>query len=382
MSQKGRLPRRDFILLPAICIATLLLLVGIPELIAAHMFYQHKVDACLRPDPVLGDRALPNCQSRYKPGEGPWTENHYNECGYRSSESCLTKPADTFRVALIGSSTATGYLVPYDQTFAVRSETILSNTCGHPVEFQSLGGLGYQWRRLEARMDEALKLKPDLVVAAITPFDVRQPLNPPPLTGPQPHGVIASIVGGLRSIVQGSSLWMAVLHYRADLPVTYLRFFLRDAERSDFLRQPLSAFWQQQLGYTGTLIQDLATKARAGNVPLLVMFVPQRAQAVLMKYHADFPDMAPLTLDHAIAKMVQNNGGTFLDMTPTFAAADNLNPLFYAVDDHITGAGSAMVADRLSQTIMAARYPGLQSCAPLKAASAGDRPSGSYPRGE
>ncbi len=371
MSEKGRLPRRDFILLPAICIATLLLMVGIPELIAEHSFYEHKVDACLRPDPVLGDRALPNCQSRYKPGEGPWTENDYNECGYRSNESCLSKPADTFRVALIGSSTSMGYLVPYDQTFAVRSEKILSNTCGRPVEFQSMGGLGYQWRRLETRMDEALKLKPDLVVSVITPFDMRQPLDLHLLGGPEPHGLIGTIVGGLRSIVQGSSLWMAVLHYRADLPVTYLRFFLRDPSRSDYLRQPLSAFWQQQLGYTDTLIQDLAAKAHAENVPLLLMFVPLRAQAVLLKHHAEFPDMAPLTLDHALAKMAQSNGAGFLDMTPTFAAAGDLNPLFYAVDDHITGAGSAMVADRLTQDIMAARYPGLQSCGPVKAASAG-----------
>ena len=47
----------------------------------------------MQADPVLGTRFVPNCKARYKSGEGPWAENDYNECGYRSKESCLTKPA-------------------------------------------------------------------------------------------------------------------------------------------------------------------------------------------------------------------------------------------------------------------------------------------------
>ena len=366
MTKKPRMPRRDFIVVPLICIATLVLLIGIPELVAANTFYAHQVDSCLRPDPVLGDRALPNCKSRYKAGEGPWAENDYNECGYRSQESCLSKPPNTFRVALIGSSTSMGYLVPYNQTFATRTEKILTDTCGRNVEFQSMGGLGYQWRRLELRFDEALKLKPDLVVATLSPFDMRVPYDLHPVHPPAPHG----LVGTIKDVVQTSSLWRAVLHYRADLPVTYLKFFLRDPTRSDYLRLPLDSFWQQQIAYTKTLVDDLAAKSRASDVPFLLVFVPMRAQAELLKYHADFPDLAPLALDEAVSKIAKDAGVPFMDFTPTLAAAKNMNPLYYALDDHVTGQGSVLLAKQLSQTIIAARYPGLQTCSPIQAASA------------
>ena len=365
MSDKRRFPRRDFVLLPLLCLATLVLLIGIPELIAERAFYAHQVDSCLRPDPVLGDRALPNCHARYKAGEGPWAENDYNECGYRSNESCLSKPADTFRVALLGSSTSMGYLVPYEQTFAARSEKILSDTCGRNVEFQSMGGLGYEWRRLELRFDESLKLQPDLVVATLSPFDMRVPFDLHRVVGPPPQGLI----GQVKSIVQESALWRAVLHYRANLPVTYLRFFLRDTTRSDYLRLPFNDFWQQQLGYTKALIDHLAAKSRASKVPLLLVFVPMRSQAVLLKHHADFPDTAPLALDNAVRSFAHDAGVPFTDFTPTLAAAKDMNPLYYAIDDHVTGKGSALLAKQLSDVIVKAHYPGLSNCNPLRAAS-------------
>ena len=365
------MPRRDFVILPLLCLATLLLLVGVPELLAEHAFYEHKTDACLRPDPVLGSRALPNCKAQYKSGEGPWAENDYNECGYRSSSSCLTKAPSLFRIALIGSSTSMGYLVPYDQTFAVRSEKLLTAKCGRAVEFQSMGGLGYQWARMEARMDEALKLKPDLVIATLTPFDVRQPLEAPaPSTPTPPQGPLGGLVSDVRGWVQGSSLWLAVLHYRAELPVTYLHFFLRDPERAGYLDKPITPFWQQQLGYTKTLIDHLAAKARAGHVPMMLVFVPLRAQAVLLKHQAEFPQNDALAFDDAIADMAQQAGIRFIDATPMLAAAPNLDPLFYAVDDHITGAGSAMLAKEVSSAVIAGHYSGLVACGSLASASA------------
>ncbi len=367
---RWRLPR-DLLLLPAICLATLAVMVGVPELLAEHAFHEAKIDRCLRPDPVLGHRAAPNCQTLYKPAEGPWTENDYNECGYRSRESCLTKAPDTFRVALIGSSTSMGYLVPYDETFAVRSGKTLSSTCGHPVEFQSMGGLGYQWSRAEARMDEALTRQPDLVVATITPFDLSQPLDLDALDKPPPpRGVVGAAMQRLRSVVQGSALWTAVLHYRAELPATYLTFYLRDAQRSGSVQWPLSAFWQQQIGSTATLVSHLAAKARADNVPLLLVFVPLRSQPYLMRYHGQFPATDPLALDKAVGSIAAQDGVPYLDTTPFFAASPDLGALFYNVEDHITGAGSALLAHVLSQYIVAARYPGLQSCSPMAAASA------------
>ena len=372
MPEKRHLPRRDIILLPALCVATLLLLIGIPELVAEQVFSEHKIEGCMKPDTVLGQRNEPNCKVRYKSGEGPWAENDYNECGYRSNESCLTKPPDTFRVALVGSSTSMGYLVPYDQTFAVRTERLLTNLCGRNVEFQSMGGLGYQWGRLEARMDEALTLKPDLVVATISPFDMRQPLDNHILTAAPPHGFVPSIVGAVRGAIQGSALWMAFLHYRANLPLTYLNFFLRDPSRSDFLQASVTPFWQQQIGYTKTMIDHLSAKAQAARVPFMVIFVPLRSQPMLMQHQAAFPNLDPLVLDRAVEAEAVRDGDRYMDFTPVLAAASNINPLYFALDDHVSGPGSVLLAEQASREIAKAHYPGLQNCSPIQAASASD----------
>ena len=139
-------------------------------------------------------------------------------------------------------------------------------------------------------------------------------------------------------MVQGSSLWMAFLHYRADLPVTYLKFFLRDPSRSDYLERTVTPFWQQQLGYTQTMIDDLAAKARAGHVPLMLVFVPLRSQAVLLKHQDAFPNEDPLALDRAVHAMAARAGVRFMDFTPTLAAAPDINPLYFALDEPCDGA--------------------------------------------
>ena len=113
----------------------------------------------------------------------------------------------------------------------------------------------------------------------------------------------------------------------------------------------------------------LAAKSRASNVPLLLVFVPMRSQAVLLKHHADFPDTAPLALNNAVRNLAHDAGVRLMDFTPTLAAAKDMNPLYYAIDDHVTGEGSALLAKQLSDVIVEAHYPGLTNCHPIQAAS-------------
>lgn len=372
MSDKKRLPRRDYILLPAIGLATVFLMAAIPELIARSVFYEQVTDSCLAPDPVLGYRAQPNCDSRYKPAEGPWVENHYNECGYRTAESCGPKPDGTFRIAIVGASTSAGYLVPYPETFAVRVSRFLAERCGRPVEFQNLGGLNYQWGRVEARMDEALRLKPDLVLALLTPYDLQQPLHQDAAAAPPPpQGLRARIQDKLRSLIQGSSSWMAILHYRAQIHDVYLKFYLREPDRSGYLRQPFSPAWQARVDDADHLVGDLAQKASAAKVPFTLIYVPLMVQAVLEQHAGSYPDMSPLALDDAFARIAAEHGIGYVDMETALLHVRNLNSLFYPVDDHLTGAGSAILAAQLGQQILAAHYPGLSSCSYAKADGAG-----------
>ena len=251
------LPRRDLILLPLISLFTVLLLFGIAEAVSRVVYPEQKQDSCMMYDARLGYRFRPNCVSMEKAAEGPWVQNRYNECGYRTDESCGPKPANAIRVAVVGSSIAQGYLVPYADTFATRAANLLTQSCHKPVEFQNLAGIGYIWDKVYDRLDEALALKPDAVVMATIPFDLQQTEDAPPIAAPaadakaQPVDV-AHPHGGfdfrywLQLVLSNSRAVVAAQHIMFQNPELYLRLYLHYGDKADFLRPPFTPAWRQR----------------------------------------------------------------------------------------------------------------------------------------
>ena len=105
------LPRRDWILLPLIAVATITCMMAVSEA-AARVVWPAQEDSCLVRGGASGLRFLPSCKSRAKEPETPWVEDSYNSCGYRTLEPCGPKPVGTIRIAVLGSSFSHGYLVP------------------------------------------------------------------------------------------------------------------------------------------------------------------------------------------------------------------------------------------------------------------------------
>ena len=128
-SSPVRLPRRDLVVLPLISILTITLLLLGSEVAARHFFPESSGgDSCRVADATIGFKYRPNCTSRVKSAEGPWVVNHYNECGYRTNQSCGAKPSGSTRIALIGSSVAQGSYVGYDEIWATpRGQGLDSN---------------------------------------------------------------------------------------------------------------------------------------------------------------------------------------------------------------------------------------------------------------
>src|SRR5277367_2611955 len=87
-----QLPRRDYFLLPAIFLATIVVLLFGGE-VAARWIYVQEAD--FEPCESLtteGFRYQPFCTSYTKVWEGPWITQHFSECGYRSAQSCAPRP--------------------------------------------------------------------------------------------------------------------------------------------------------------------------------------------------------------------------------------------------------------------------------------------------
>jgi hypothetical protein len=357
------LPRRDLVILPLLSILTIAFLLVGSELTARYFFPASETgDSCMMKDSTIGFRFRPNCTSRAKLAEGPWVTYQYNECGYRTRESCGPKPTGTTRIALIGSSTARGDSVVYDETFATRAATDLTRMCGHPVQVQNLGRghcyLGCEFHRV----DEALALKPDLVVMPVSPPELEQ-LDPSgipdvdkPIAPNQASTVAPEDLGLLKrahTFVNNSRAVTVVEHYLFQDPSTYLRIYLVYGDKADFLRSPLSPAWEERLQHFDLVLGEMAERTHAAHVPFVLIEMPSVAQASLLVLKDPPPKVDPYLLNQRLEQISSRHGIQFVNVLDRFRRTPGSNKFFFMVDGHMNGEGQALVSgafvDQLTQ---------------------------------
>jgi hypothetical protein len=168
------IPRRDFIILPLISLLTVLLMTGVSEFVSRRIWVEKLSDSCIYQDPTRGEWRRPNCSTMMKNIEGPWIRYDTNDCGFRGTGACGIKPPGVLRVVIIGTSVAFGLYVPYEHYFANVAASQLRDLWGHPVEFQNMGDLGYDWSNedIVQQQQQLLALKPDAVLYVLMPSDL------------------------------------------------------------------------------------------------------------------------------------------------------------------------------------------------------------------
>ena len=101
-------------------------------------------------------------------GSRPATEVTYtvNRLGYRGQAVQSPKPADEFRVVVIGDSFVFGSIVDDEETLPRQLEAMLAQRLGaQRVRVVNLGVPGYQIRQVRATLEQrTLELEPDLVL--------------------------------------------------------------------------------------------------------------------------------------------------------------------------------------------------------------------------
>ena len=355
-----RLPRRDYVILPLLCLFTGLLMLGMAEAASRIVFAQHEKDACMLADPVLGTRFEPNCVSHVKSAEGPWVTNSYNACGFRTPQSCGPTPAGDVRIAVLGSSFAQGYLVPYNETFAARASEELERRCKRPVEFQNLASIGYVWQRLAVRADDALPLKPDAAVIVLVPFDLQQTEQVPTAVAVPDAG--EGTMKRVESLLLNSRAVVAAQHFMFSRPDLYVPLYLHYGDRADFLRQPLTPAWQHRLDDFDRLLGGIADKYHAANVPLLLAYVPQQAQAELLAAGHSPPGVDPSAFGRLIGEVAARHGVNYVDLSQVVADMPNVGRLYYAVDGHLSPQGHDVLAKQVAAALQH-DVPAFANCA-------------------
>lgn len=107
-------------------------------------------------NPYLRYELVPNAQSG---------NISINSDGFRGREYPMFKPANTFRIIMLGDSETFSYMLPQADTLPAQLENLLNQSKGLKYEILNFGVEGYcTFQELEMLKTKGLKYEPDLII--------------------------------------------------------------------------------------------------------------------------------------------------------------------------------------------------------------------------
>lgn len=365
---EAKLPRRDWILLPLIAFATVAFIFGATELAARFFWRQSEKDPCLVKDGPTGAHFRSNCRSNVKAAEGPWVENVYNNCGYRTLEPCGPAPPGTVRVAVLGGSVSYGYLVPYNSTYPALASQALTRACHRHVEFQNVGAPGATLNDTYLRTKEALALKPNLLLLVMDPFDVAR------LTQFDPNAVRADSGSGegeknihdwVRTYIvlplKSSRAAMVLLHFMYQNPSTYATLFLKQGDNAGYLKPSFSPPWQGRFSNLDTMLRSISSEAKTASVPMALLIWPSPAQVALIN-SPPRPEVQTDAFQQEVTKIAARYKIQVINSLTEFEGRRDAMKMFYIVDSHPNAQAERIVAYAVTKALLSGEQPAFAGC--------------------
>lgn len=345
-------------------------------------------DRFWEPDPLLGSRLIPEKQ-------GWWTQEELefrvpvriSAEGFRDVEHAVAKPADVFRILVLGDSFVEAMQVPLERTLSREMEQRL-NSNHAPVRYEviSMGVSGYGTAsQLLQYRTRGRAYHPDLVLLAFYPGnDVRN--NSPtlePVLRPfyGEDGELSRVTAGQkRQAVQDPApegLLARSQAYRYLRKILITRFprvahalvragvMRREAIRAVpmqggvpvdywvYARQP-SEPWERAWGYTERLLGELRDTVEADGARFAVVLVTAREQIYPETWQeilTEYPPMQRFGWDldapeQRVRRWCRENGVACVPLSEAFRARrGGPPPLHYHHDGHWTAEGHALAAE-------------------------------------
>ena len=345
-------------------------------------------DRFWEPDPVLGARLIPGMR-------GWWTQEdrefvvpvQINQHGLRDVERDYTKPADVFRVMVLGDSFVEAMHVPLEATFPHVLGQQLNRGDGPRIEVMGAGVSGYGTASELLYFErEGKRYKPDLVVLAFYPGnDVKN--NSPTLEDKlrpayTTDGALQKVVGdaspkplhGWRALLARS----AAYHYIRKVLLTRQPALADALARHGLLQRDViptvperdgvpvdygvyasapTPEWQEAWAHTERLLSELQGATAASGAQLVIAIVSSRDQVYPQWWQEvvdTYPRMQSQTWDLSapqrhIESWCAQHGVPCVALAPTFreAASHSVEPLHFHHDGHWTATGHHLAASVL-----------------------------------
>lgn len=377
-----KLPSRDWFLLPALSILTIIFLFAFADLLSHLMFSRFdNVHACLiANDPSTGLRGVPNCTCMDKRYEYPFIEYKFNSSGYRSRMDFRPKQSDTYRIVLVGSSFSFGLGVPNENTFGAQLPQKLSTLTGRKVELYNQAMYLGTPHSTALRFNDAIAANPDLILWEVSPWDIEESSSLGLIMDKTHNETDEEVAWEERSLEERSStaqplitrlkyqfllvklrskkllnitqIRTAFQHYLFQSPSIYLNNYLKsDDKRAGFLKSEFSPNWQNNLHQFEIYASDVSERAKAAGVPLVIVLLPDYGQASMLSKGEWANGNDPFKLDNELRAIITRHGGTSISILQDFRNIPNPAELFYPVDDHPNVNGNAVISNMLAREL-------------------------------
>src|ERR1035441_8543394 len=131
-----------------------------------------------------------------------------------------------------------------------------------------------------------------------------------------------------------------------------MRLYLLSGEHAGYLRPTLSPVWDGRMKACDIVFAKVAEKAHKANVPVALVEVPSLGQATLVSLNSIPSGLDPYAFNERLRQISERHGIQFIDVLDAFRHGPEANKLFYVVDGHLNGAGSALVSNALAQQLI------------------------------
>jgi hypothetical protein len=133
-------------------------------------------------------------------------------------------------------------------------------------------------------------------------------------------------------------------------------------DHTAFLYVPFPPAWEKRFQDLDLLLGDMANKARSRGTPLLLLGIPERAQAAMLNA-TDLPaGIDPNAFNRRVAKIAAEHGIIYLDVFERFKRAGHSSELFYPVDGHLASQGHILVGRAIAREFMTSGIPAFSGC--------------------
>jgi hypothetical protein len=151
----------------------------------------------------------------------------------------------------------------------------------------------------------------------------------------------------------------------------YVKSYLRRGDDdTGFLQAHLSPQWQSYLQAFDADAARVEAQAKTAGVPLVVVLVPNRAQAAMISMGEWPAGYDPYKLDDELRSIIVSHGGIYADILPGFRTIPNPEQYYFPVDGHPNAEGHAIIANLLAKALTNASVPALSATSPTQPAPA------------